>query len=288
MDYYTKYLKYKKKYIDLKFNFQYGRDWKNIGPGEWVRSHVLKEPVKYTYSVWLPFPKDPTNAGALNRTSAISGTKLILGSPFWRSNADWNKKFSKTGMKIPMITLERRHTTMTHTVPGYEIVNLALYDELNSDKYHFIFMDSPETLIETYQIKTPTNYFDIRFETDKHYVLVFGHEKCGFSIYDYAKDDCAPKEFDRTFFEWFLSRFPNSSHSFAFIPQAHSGIAWRKGDNVTLNYSVVASATIGIALAYASGVFDTSLKYELPKLEALEHGLPPEGPSPGGAAAPLP
>jgi hypothetical protein len=205
----------------------------------------------------MPFPKLPSNAGSATRTSLVAGTKLIIGSPFWVEHETLKKKATRISQQIPLTILGNREEG---------IVNFDLFDDLKKpNKYHFVLLDSPE-FWDIYEIKKESqNLYKMHFEKDINYVFVFGHELCGFNIYNPETLDCNPKIKDFTFIRWFRDTFPYSTYSYAYIPQSHSGKAFRKGEGITLNYGVVAAIDITIAIAASSGIFDTSLKYQLPK-----------------------
>ena len=287
--YKQKYLKYKQKYLSLK-NMNAGSFGPNLANYPCntcinINSYntCLNDDRKFTSCknyhtpkniyVWLPFPKKPDNIGDVNHTSAIIGSKLIIGSPFFipketlGKNNNINDFFNETfkyGKDIPILLLSAYNPYELYNIEDRNkvIINNDLIKEWNKpNKYHFVFLDSPESWEIEGHSHESEDLYNMKFKKGINYIFTFGHELCGFNVYSDESLECNPKKLNPAFLNWFKETFPNSTFSFVSIYQSHSGTGNRKGKGITVNYGVAAAIEMTIGVAIKSGIFDTSFKY---------------------------
>lgn len=123
-------------------------------------------------------------------------------------------------------------------------------------KWHFVFMDSPNTM-ERYNVES-TNIYKLDLTKYNNYIFVFGNETHGFDLFDPETYELNGLNFIN---DYFVKEYPGCTYSFAHIEQAHNGVGFREGGN-EFNLSVVAAATITMTVADMSGLFEKSLMYD--------------------------
>ena len=195
---------------------------------------------------WLPTPKLPSNVGALTRTAHVLGFNLDNGCKFYLEYSTFMKKSMMASTQIPVSIIENTlgikdsSTVSDMKIPG---------------KWHFVFMDSPNTM-EIYNVES-TNIYKLDLTKYNNYIFVFGNETHGFDLFDPETYELNGLNFIN---DHFVKEYPGCTYSFAHIEQAHNGVGFREGGN-EINLSVVAATTITMTVVDMSGLFEKSLMY---------------------------
>ena len=251
--YFKKYLKYKTKYIELK----------RLYGGADASTNTLPKKLFY---IWLPFPSNANNVGAINRTALIAGTQLIVGSNFFNPIPNGNVKIQNMnqflkradfiGQRNPIYLVDT-HDWEKHKNNNKIIDSSDLYQAWKtSQNYHFIFLNPAETNNirnqngEDYPLE---NLFKIKFNLPKNYIFVFGNEINGFSILDDPD----------IFFKWFLDTFPRATYSFAYIPKSTNEPIIINRRPIYNKYIFTPAVNMTMSIVGESNQFNTTLKYPI-------------------------